>query len=329
LNDNGSIVFEGNNIYNFKQNSFPLCSINSFNNSIININKLNKFNTSIIYDVFKVKTPIPTSAIRQHATSSNINNILYIICGTALTSRNDAYNTNLDLWTTKANSLYSAFTLSSSTHLTNISMMGGYTTVVLNRNTLYNETLDSWENKTNMLVGRYRLSQTTHLSNIYSMFGTTSVSTNTNHKYDINIDSWSSTLTQAPNVNSFTSTVTYQNSIYAICGLEFIGSLNYNIITDIWGVKSTKPTRSFNGACNIINNNYILYIGGALTTNINSGSKNIEVYSILNDTWYTYYKTSLFVLYVHTASCVVDNNIFIINYYSNPTTQVYTPPKLL
>ena len=307
LNDNGSIVFEGNNIYNFKQNSFPLCSIfiNS-NNEITNFNKLNKFNYSIIVDVYRYKTTKPTP--RTYMNSEAYNTDIFCIGGYSLTNATEMYSTDIDSWTSKTNKTTASFASISGIENNNIHVAGGYASAVIIVNQKYNITNDNWSSNLSMPSGNGRHGAMGKLvnDNLYVISGCVSTTPLvTNYAYNILDNTWS-TKTEITIGSNYGHSSNIGLNIYCMNGQQPYTNRNacYSTNTNSWISKTPNIIQKHSATASTINN--IIYcIGG--TTNP-AGTLINESYNAISDSWMTENNTPQTMS--NYTSNVIDNTIF-------------------
>lgn len=307
LNDNGSIVFEGNNIYNFKQNSFPLCSIfNNRSNKITNFNKMNKFNYSIIVDVYRYKTTKPTPA--NSPSVEMYENILYCSGGISIL-QNEAYDASSDLWTSKTNrpNTLGASAVGISTN--HIYVAGGYSGASAYAwHYMYNIADDNWTAKLNLPVSSYYIAGKCIDRNMYAINGYTGH--NFNYSYNIDNNTWTTKINK-PTFCYWFGCENYNEYIYCISG-NFNVIETYDTSTDTWGSKNNAIVNGSTISSKINNNEIYCFF--------NNSYYNGQ-YNILLDTWKTSKRTSPNTSYHNFRAKTVYDNIYIIG----TTTIEYVP----
>ena len=326
LNDNGSIVFEGNDLYNFKTNSFPICSIfNNSANKIINFNKLNKFNYSVIYNIFRLKTPKPIAA-GENPSVEGYDTFIYCVGGHGgndytnyvAYSDNQEYNTQSDTWISKSNCTISGGARAHCAINNTFYFIAGrtgskstgdyYYCSYKTNNIIYDTINDTWANKTVFPVATGETQGRNVNNNIYVINGRTNTNTTSysntvsfHHYYNIDDDVWSTKINKTTE-NRFFAVENYQNDIYCIGGAYPNANVNerYNTLEDTWGTKLN------------------LITGNMFSTKINDVKMycfplygyTMYIYNILLDTWTTYEKQSP--VYFNNKAVTVNNSIYIL-----------------
>jgi hypothetical protein len=286
LNGSGSLVFEAEQIKTIRQNRtdvFPICSVyNNSENKIVSCNKVNKIVYSTIFNVQRVKTPMPTSR-GLRSNSSKKDNVMYVIGGDSIA--NEGYNVFDDSWTAYTHHSVRHPYASCATVYITFYQFGGNANSPNREFFTYNIDLNSWTTQTNMPVARTQhCSDQYNNSKIYLITTYSSAQETPTGEYTIFDGSWVSK-SNIPDRHRLATATTYNDSIYCIGGTSLVDATTtnreYSITNDIWSVKQSMLIENlYSQSANLINN-YILCLGDY---NLNNSYYN-HSYFPLEDTW--------------------------------------------
>lgn len=325
LNGSGSLVFEAEQIRTIRQNRtdvFPICSVyNNSENKIVSCNKVSKIVYSTIFNVQRVKTPLPTSRGSYLPKSTKKDNIMYVIGGSF--TANEGYNVLDDSWTAYTNQPILRVYASCATVYDIFYQFGGNNNTPNAEFYTYNIDLNSWTTQTNMPVARTQhCSDQYNNSKIYLITTYLSAQETPTGEYTILDQTWASKA-NIPDRHRLATATTYNNSIYCIGGTSLVDATTtnreYNIIGDSWSVKkSTLIENLYNQSANLINN-YILCLGSGIAGTSNSNHS----YFPLEDIWMD--NGSLYTALLSVVSEYINGNIYSVAL--NKTCTEYVPPS--